>query len=114
MRWDAVYCALTAVLLGAFAAPLGTALDLPVAVVIVAAIMVAGWAAGLWLLSHRPQLRPVLRSVLAVNAVAAGCVAVVATTRPWDALSLLLLAVVVEVAGFAVAQGLALRAPATG
>ena len=49
---------------------------------------------------------------LRVDAVAAVLVAGLALSRPWDALSLLLFLVALEVAAFAASQAVALRRPA--
>lgn len=113
LRVDAIYCAVVAGCVLVFAAPLAQALVVPAPLVLGAAVATAVWALGLHRASRAPALRPWLLGVLAANTVAAGLAAALAVTRPRDALSLLLLAVAVEVAAFAVSQAVALRRGAT-
>lgn len=109
LRTDAVYCALAALLLGAFAGPVGGALGVPVVVTLAAAAVTLGWAGLLAVLASRRRLRGPVRFVLAVNVAAVVALGVLAVSRPVDALSLLVSAVAVEVAAFAVWQALLLR-----
>ena len=75
----------------------------------VAAAVTAGWAVVLHLVARRDALRSWLLRVLVANAVAAAAIIGLAISRPRDGVSLLLLAVAVEVALFATSQALALR-----
>jgi uncharacterized membrane protein YfcA len=106
---DAAYCALAAACVGIFARPLSAALNVPIGAVLLAAFGTASWAALLHLVARHGLLRPWLIRVLAANIVAVGLIGALAATRPPDALSLLLVAVAVEVAAFAVVQASALR-----
>ena len=106
---DAAYCALAAACLVIFARPLSDNLGVPIEAVVLAAVGTAGWAAMLRLVARKSPLRPWLIRVLAANVVAVGLIGALAATRPPDALSLLLVAVVLEVAAFAVVQASALR-----
>ena len=106
---DAAYCALAAVCVLAYAQPLANALSVPVSSLAVAAAVTAGWAVVLHLVARRDALRSWLLRVLVANAVAAAAIIGLAISRPRDGVSLLLLAVAVEVALFATSQALALR-----
>jgi hypothetical protein len=106
---DAAYCALAAGCLAIFARPLSDALGVPVAAVVLAAVGTAGWAAMLRLVARKSPLRPWLIRVLAANIVAVGLIGALAATRRPDALSVLLVAVALEIAAFAVVQASALR-----
>jgi hypothetical protein len=106
---DAAYCALAALCVLVFAQPLAHALSVPVGSLAVAAAATAGWAAVLRLVARRDALRPWLVRVLVANLVAAAAIIGLAISRPRDGVSLLLLAVALEVAAFAVSQALALR-----
>lgn len=92
-----------------FAGPLSRAFTLPVGVLLGIAAATAVWACSLWLAAGVVRVRPHLQVVLVANTVAAVLIAVTALIRPADMLSLLLAAVAVEVAGFAVWQIVALR-----
>lgn len=110
MRVDAVYCAVLAVLVIGFAGPVAEQFGgIPRAVLYAAAMATVGWAVSLWLAAREARRTWLVRVVVA-NSAAAALIGVLALTRPLDAFSLLLLAVGVEVAGFAVVQAAALRA----
>ncbi|MFI5956170.1 hypothetical protein [Cryptosporangium sp. NPDC051539] len=109
LRADAAYCAVAALILGLFAGPVGGALGVSAAVPLVVAMLTFGWAVLLFALASRRRLRGPMRSVLTANVVAVVGLAGLAVSRPLDALSLLLFAVAVEVAVFAVWQAALLR-----
>ncbi|MFG1922507.1 hypothetical protein [Cryptosporangium sp. NPDC048952] len=109
LRMDAVYCAVAAVILVVFAGPVGGTLGVPVAVPLVAAAVTLVWAGLLVVLSVVQRLRAAVRFVMVVNVVAVAALSGLAFSRPVDALSLLVLAVAVEVGAFAVWQTLLLR-----
>lgn len=111
LRLDAAYCGLAALLLLVFAGPAATRLGVPAWVILVAAVGTAGWAVVLRHLADRTRLRPWLIVVLTANVVAAGLIAILAATRPYDVFTVLLAAVAVEVAAFAASQAAALRQP---
>lgn len=73
-----------------------------------AALGTAGWAVMLRLVARQRCLRPWLIRVLAANIVAVGLLGALAASRPPDALSLVLVAVALEVTTFAVVQASAL------
>jgi hypothetical protein len=106
---DAAYCGLAALCLLAFASPLSGALGVPISVLVAAAVGTIAWAIGLRLMAGRQTLRPWLVGVLAANILAVVVITLLAATRSPDAYSLLLAAVALEVAAFAVVQGVALR-----
>lgn len=114
LRLDAAYCAAAAVAVALFADPLSQALFVSTWVVIGAAAGTALWALTLLSAARGSQVRRWLVGVLASNVVAATLVAALAVTRARDAFALLLVAVALEVAAFAVSQALALRCTASG
>ncbi|MEU9509146.1 hypothetical protein AB0D32_23030 [Micromonospora sp. NPDC048170] len=110
LQLDSIYCAVAAASLILFVAPLSERLTVPPVAVIAIAVAVGGWAYALHRVARRPRLRGWLVGVLAVNVVAAAAIAVFTAVRPWDgAFTVLLVAVAVEVAAFAVSQAAALR-----
>ena len=108
---DAGYCGLAAVCLLAFAEPLGDVFDVTTALILGLAGATAGWALLLTFAALADNVKPWLLVVLLINCAAAGLIAALATARQSDAVTLLLFAVAVEVAGFAAAQAVALRQP---
>jgi hypothetical protein len=106
---DAAYCGLAALCLVVFARPLAEALGIPLIVVVLAAVGTAAWGVFLRFTARRETLRPWLVRVLVANVLAAGLIGALAVIRPRDGFSLLLVAVAVEVAAFAVSQAIALR-----
>jgi hypothetical protein len=112
LRFDAIYCAVTAVMLVVFAGPVAERLDAHRLWVLAAAASVAGWAYVLNRAAHRRPLRRWLAGVLVANVAAAAVISGFVTVRPWQgAFSVLLIAVAIEVALFAVSQAVALRRP---
>ncbi|MEJ3748426.1 hypothetical protein WEI85_34715 [Actinomycetes bacterium KLBMP 9797] len=110
LRLDAIYCAVAALALVVFVDPVSRRLDTPPALILAIAVGVGGWAFALHRVAWRPRLRPWLAGVLLANVVAATLIAVLAAVRPWDgAFTVLLAAVAVEVAAFAISQAVALR-----
>lgn len=112
LRADAAYCAVTSACLAVFTGPASGAVGLPVWTVLAVAAGTAVWAFSLARAARGAQLRPWLVRVLTANIVAAVSIAGLAVTRPRDAVSVLLLAVALEVAAFAASQAVALRRPA--
>lgn len=110
LRLDALYCLVVAVLLLALVAPLSGALSASPPVLVAGGLVVAAWSGLLAIVSRRDRLEGWLRTVLTVNIIGTLALGVLALTRPWDALSLLLVLVAAEVAAFAISQGVALRA----
>jgi hypothetical protein len=106
---DAAYCAVAALGVLVFAGPLSGALAVPITVVMLAALGTAAWAVCLRVFARRAVVRPWLVRVLVANVLAASAIVALVATRPLDGLSILLAAVAVEVAGFAVCQALVLR-----
>jgi hypothetical protein len=106
---DAAYCAVAALGVLVFARPLADALAVPIIGVTLAAVATAAWALWLRLVALRTVLRPWLVRVLVANVLAASAIVALVATRPPDGFSLLLAAVAVEVAAFAVSQAVALR-----
>ncbi|WP_406078335.1 hypothetical protein [Micromonospora sp. NBC_00858] len=115
LQLDAIYCAVAAVSLALFVDSVSERLAVPPALTIAVAVGIGGWAFALHRVAGRPRLRPWLVGVLIANVVAATLIAVFAAVRPWDgAFTVLLAAVAVEVAAFAVSQAVALRQAAPG
>jgi hypothetical protein len=109
LRADALYCALAAVILAVFAGPVGEAFGVPAPVLLGVAAVTLAWAGSLAVLAARRPVRGAVAGVMTVNVVAVAALSVLAFSRPVDALSLLVLAVAVEVGAFAVWQALVLR-----
>jgi hypothetical protein len=110
LQLDSIYCTVAAVALILFVDPVSERLTVPPAVTIAIAVAVGGWAFALHCAARRPRLRPWLVGVLTANIVAATLIAALAAVRPWDgAFTVLLAAVAVEVAAFAISQAVALR-----
>src|SRR5688500_9129633 len=110
LRLDALYCALVAASLLAFLNPLSRTLGLRPTATAALAAGAAAWAFALYRASSRPRLRRTLMVVLAANTAAATLIATFAAIRPWQGwFTILVAAVALEVAAFAVSQGFALR-----
>ena len=106
-RWlqlDAVYCGGGALIALALAEPLGRLFHVSTLLVLAIGAATACWTLVLVWLTRTGDLRQPLRIVAAVNAVASAAVAVLAAVEPARAARLLLIAVAIEVAAFAVAQ----------
>ena len=109
LRADAVYCLIAGVAVCVLAGPLGSAAGVPASALVVASAATIVWAIGLWVGSRPQWVRPALRTVMFANLGAATAAALLSLTMPSLAISLLLGAVAVEIAAFAVSQGVALR-----
>ncbi|MEU4235944.1 hypothetical protein [Actinoplanes sp. NPDC026619] len=110
LRFDSIYCAVTAVMLAVFASPVSDRLGTRPVVVLAVAAALGGWAYALNLASQRATLRWWLAGVLVANVAATAVISGFVTVRPWQgAFSVLLIAVAIEVAMFAVSQAVALR-----
>jgi hypothetical protein len=111
-RWlllDAVYCGGAGLLALALALPLGHLFHIPFSIVAAAGIATIAWSLILLRLARRPTWREPLRVVAAANAAASVGVAVLVVFAPAVAPRLLLAAVSLEVAAFAVVQARMLR-----
>lgn len=104
LQLDAVYCGGGALIALALAEPLGRLLHVSALFVLAIGAVTACWALVLVRLMRSADLRQPLRLVAAVNAAASIAVAVLAAVEPARAARLLLIAVAIEVAAFAVAQ----------
>jgi predicted permease len=111
LRLDAVYCGGGALIALALAEPLGRFFHVSTLLVLAIGAVTACWALALVWLTRTGDLRQPLRLVAAVNAVASIAVAVLAAVEPARAARLLLIAVAIEVAAFAVAQMRLLASP---
>lgn len=109
LRLDAVYCGVAAAVVGlaadAWSGPSGA----PAGLLRAIATLVAVWAGLLWLLARRGRVGRSLRFVGVANVVAAAAIAVAAALVPSIAMAVLLGAVAVEVAAFAISQAVAVR-----
>jgi hypothetical protein len=109
LRLDAVYCGAVAILALALAAPFGRLFHVPWVVVAAVGAATFVWACLLAMLSRRPAWRQPTTIVCAANAAASVGVAALAVISPAAASQLLLGAVAVEVAAFAIVQIRVLR-----
>lgn len=112
LRADAVYCALAAVVVIAFARPLAGPTGLPPMALALVGAVVLMWASLLWWGGRARAngvLSVLLRSVATLNAVAAIGLAAAGWFVPSVWLGILLVAVAAEVAAFAGSQVVALR-----
>lgn len=109
LRLDAAYCLLVGAGVFCCAGPLAQLLRLPGGALLAAGAVTALWGAGVAWMSARMPLRHALRLVLAVNVAASAAVAVFSTSVAGLLLALVVLAFALDIAAFAVAQGLALR-----
>lgn len=109
LRLDAAYCLLVGAGVVCCAGPLAQLLRLPGGVLPAAGAVTTLWGAGVAWMSARMRLRRALRLVLAVNVLASAAVALFSTSAAGLLLALGVLAFALDIAAFAVAQGLALR-----
>ncbi|MDL4775295.1 MULTISPECIES: hypothetical protein [Thermomonosporaceae] len=114
LRADAGYCGIAAVCTMAFAKPLGSAFGMPAVLLLGVALVTALWAGLLLFAATGSRLRLSLAGVMGANVIAASLIAALGLTRPADALSLLLLAVAVEVGAFAAWQAFLLSRGPSG
>lgn len=108
LRLDAVYCLVTGLLVLGTAPLTATAVGLPAAWIAAVGALTVVWSGIVWQLSRRP-LVPGLRLVLVANTVASCGIAVFSLTASGLLALLTLLAIAVEVGGFAASQAVALR-----
>lgn len=109
LRLDAIYCLVLGVVV-AVAAPLvesPTGLSAPLLLAI--GIAAAGWGVLVWWSSERWPLRLTLRCVMVANLVASGALAVTGLVAGPVALMIGAAVLSIDVAAFAVSQGVALR-----
>ena len=106
---DACYCGAAGMLAIGFVVPLARLLQVPRLALAVAGAATIVWAILLRRLAGRLDWRLPVAAVAAANGVAAGGLAGLALVSPAAAAKVLLAAVAVEVAAFAVGQVVALR-----
>lgn len=109
LRLDAVYCGGAGVIALAACMPLAQLFHVPAALVAGAGAVTLAWASMLTRLAQRPDWRQPLAAVTAANGLAAAGIAALATITPTLAGRLLLAAVALEVAAFALIQLQTLR-----
>jgi hypothetical protein len=109
LRLDAGYCAGAGLISIGLFAPLARLLDAPTGAPLAAGAATLAWAIVLMRLARRADWRPSVAGVAAANALAATAIGAVALFTPATGGRLLLAAVAVEVAGFAVGQAASLR-----
>ncbi|WP_141216827.1 hypothetical protein [Rhodococcoides fascians] len=110
LRLDAAYCAGAALSIAACSRFIADHLSVGPFPVLLVAALVAVWATLLWTGTAHVALRPMLLAVMSANVVAALGIGVLAFAVPSLAMSLLVAAVAVEVAAFALSQALAFQA----
>jgi hypothetical protein len=108
LRADALYCLLVGLLIAATAPLTATAVRLPALVVGGIGAAVVLWAGVVWRLSLRPSAGN-LRLVIVANVLAACVLAAVSVAAASVLVLLTLVAVAIDVAGFAGSQIVALR-----
>ncbi len=109
LRWDAVYCAVAGASLAALAGPVAPHLDVPATALGVIGIAVVAWGALVaWMASRLPRRRAVTITMCA-NLAATLLVATYSMAASGLLVMMTLLTVAVDIACFAVSQGLALR-----
>jgi hypothetical protein len=109
LRLDAAYCAGAALSIAACSRFIADHLSVGPFPVLLVAALVAVWATLLWTGTAHVAIRPML-AVMSANVVAALGIGVLAFAVPSLAMSLLVAAVAVEVAAFALSQALAFQA----
>ena len=109
LAFDAGYCAGAAFLTVARARPLARLLAVPTHAVVACGLATFVWAAFVADLSRRPRWRSGVRAVALANGLASTMLLGLAVERAQPAARALLAATGLEVAGFAVAQSVALR-----
>ena len=109
LRLDAAYCGAAGVIAVAAFGPLSDLFGVPAPLLFVAGPVTIVWAGLLYLLAARPAWRPPVFVVAAANTTAAVGLAALAFVSPGTAARVLLAAVALEVAAFAVGQLVALR-----
>ncbi|MFJ2552724.1 hypothetical protein [Microbacterium sp. NPDC087591] len=114
LRLDAAYCLILGVLVAAAAPQIATVMRVPLPLLFAAGIIVVVWAcAVLWMVS-RLRLAPALRLVLGVNIVATALIGAASVVAETPVIAIVVLAVALEVALFAVSQAIAVRGLARG
>jgi hypothetical protein len=109
LRFDAIYCIAIGLVVAA-TAPLTTeGVALPAPILVVAGAGVVGWGAYVWWASRRRPIRTSARLVMIANTVASLGLAATGLFSGTAVLSLAAFALAVDVAAFAVSQGVALR-----
>jgi hypothetical protein len=109
LRLDAVYCAGAGLLAVALFGPLARLLEIPRLVPIVLGAAAVGWAVVVGRIAGLREWRRPVAAVAGANLVAALAIGALAAVAPTLAAGLLLAAVALEVAVFAVGQTVALR-----
>jgi hypothetical protein len=109
LRLDALYCAAAGVIALLLFMPLAELLGTPRLVPILAGVATLAWALIVHRLATSPTWREPVTMVAGANIIAALAIAALAVIEPDTAARVLLAAVALEVAVFAVAQIAALR-----
>lgn len=109
LKLDAAYCAVLGIGVAVAAPAIDDSYALPAPLIVAAGLAVAAWALLVILMLRRLALRTALRSVLAVNVVAALVVAGVSVTGTATLAVLAAIAIACDIALFAGSQAVALR-----
>lgn len=114
LRWDAVYCVVVGVTLVALAPWISPRVDLAAALVVSLGVAVVVWAALVaWMAQRFPRRRAVTITMCA-NVIAALAVAALAPAVSGLIVTLVVIAIAVDVGAFATSQAVALRRIARG
>lgn len=109
LRLDAIYCISLGILVGAMAPVATNPVGLPVVLLVGAGIATALWGVYVWRASRSQPLRTSARLVMIANIVASAGLAVTGLVAGTTVLALAAGVLAVDVAAFAVSQGIALR-----
>ncbi len=109
LRLDAIYCVALGILVG-IAAPFATnPVGLPVVLLVGTGIATALWGVYVWRASRAQPLRTSTRLVMIANIVASAGLAVTGLFAGTTVLALAAGVLAIDIAAFAVSQGIALR-----
>lgn len=109
LRLDAIYCISLGILVGVAAPIAANPVGLPVALLVGAGIATALWGVYVGWASHRQPLRTSARLVMIANIVASAGLALTGLFAGTTVLALAAGVLAVDIAAFAVSQGIALR-----
>ena len=109
LRLDAIYCLAVGLVVAAASSWASTAAEVPRALLLAAGLATAGWGVLVWWLASRRPPRPSTQWVMVANIAASGALALTGAVAHTSALALGALVLSVDVAAFALSQGVALR-----
>jgi hypothetical protein len=112
LRWDAGYCTITGLALGATMAPLSEAIDVAAAWIVVAGLLTVAWGIAIrWMAHHDAWFRWTVAVLLANVGAAAGLLGATLAAGLTPGIQGLFWIVAAQVFGFAALQAHALWSP---